>query len=187
MQDLIALLSSIGYLGRALNNNTAHARHALRDLESNSTETREFAERTLPLNLANALRDAEAIASKLPELRRLSPGGESANRSPVEDLGSSVVVRYKRATDRRGAGWIATLWRDSETTFRATSSFTYENKDNDGADKAAELCLAKFAEYCNDLPDLDLPKVTFRLVGRVSLGDGSYAYTYRREAAPFQI
>lgn len=134
----------------------------------------------LPVRVSNLIKAIEEQAERLPELRRLSQGGEPT-RSPVVDLGSSVVVRYKRATDRRGAGWIATLWRDRETTFRASSSFTYENKDNDGADTAAERCLAKFAEYCNDLPDLNLPKVHFRVVGRVSLGDGSYAYTYTRK------
>ena len=180
MQDLIALLSSIGYLGRDLKNNTAHARSHIDSLESSSTERRDEAKESLPASLACVIRDAEAIASKLPELRRLSPGEGSANRSPVEDLGSSVVVRYKPCTDRRGAGWIATLWRDRETTFRASSSFTYETKDNDGADTAAEKCLAKFAAYCNDLPDLNLPKVYFRVSGRVSLGNGSYAYTYTR-------
>lgn len=179
MKDLNALLSSIGYLGRDLKNNTAHARHHIDSLESNSTERRDEAKESLPASLACVIRDAEAIAENLPALRRFSQGG-SPTRSPVDDLGSSVVVRYKQPTDRRGAGWIATLWRDRETTFRASSSFTYENKDNDGADTAAERCLAKFAEYCNDLPDLNLPEVSFRIVGRVSLGNGSYAYTFKR-------
>jgi hypothetical protein len=142
-------------------------------------ETKATEAEALPERVARLVSEIEEQAERLPELRRLSQGGV-ATRSPVEDLGSSVVVRYKQPTDRRGAGWIATLWRDRETTFRASSSFTYETKDNDGADTAAERCLAKFAEYCNDLPDLDLPKVSFRLVGRVSLGNGSYAYTFKR-------
>lgn len=144
--------------------------------EKKATESESLTEQ-----LARLITAIEEQAARLPELRRLSPGSGSPNRSPVEDLGSSVVVRYKPCTDRRGAGWIATLWRDRETTFRASSHFTYETKDNDGADTAAAKCLAKFAAYCNDLPDLtDLPKVTFRVAGRVSLGNGSYAYTYTR-------
>jgi hypothetical protein len=172
-----SLLSSVGYLGRDIKNNTAHARHALNDLASNSTEAKEFAERTLPLNLANVVRDAEAIAAKLPALRALSSG--EVKSSKVESLGSSIVVRYKPQTNSRGAGWIATLWRDTSTTFRASSSFTYEDSDNDGADIAATKCLAKFTAYCNS-DDLGLPKVTHRLTARVSLGNGSYAYTFTR-------
>jgi hypothetical protein len=171
-----SLLSSIGYLGRDLKNNTAHARTALHDLGSNSTETREFAERTLPATLASVLRDAEAIAEKLPSLRLLATG--QALPTKVESLGSSIVVRYAQPTNSRGAKWLATYWRDNELTFRASHSFTYEDKDNDGADTAAGKCLAKFEEYCNG-NDLDLPKVSFVLTGRTSLGNGSYAYTYK--------
>jgi uncharacterized Rmd1/YagE family protein len=71
------------------------------------------------------------------------------------------------------------MWRDNETTFRASSSFTYDDKDNDGADTAAEKCLAKFTAYCNT-PEFDLPKVAHRLTGRASLGNGSYCYTFTR-------
>jgi hypothetical protein len=171
-----SLLSSIGYLGRDLKNNTDHARSSINDLGSSSTESREFAERTLPLNLANALRDAEAIADKIPALRAIASG--QALPTKVESLGSSIVVRYAQPTNTRGAKWLATYWRDNDTTFRASNSFTYEDKDNDGADLAAAKCLAKFEEYCNG-SDLDLPKVSFSLTGRTSLGNGSYAYTYK--------
>lgn len=177
-----SLLSALGYLGREIKNNTDHARHALRDLESNSTETREFAERTLPTNLASVLRDAEAITDTIPTLRRLAAGQEM-KQAKVESIGMSIVVRYKQPTDRRGAGWIATLWRDNDLTFRASSSFTYEDKDNDGADVAALKCLSKFTEYCNSgngIEELNLPKITHRLKGRASLGNGSYAYTFNR-------
>jgi len=171
-----SLLSSIGYQGRDLKNNTAHALNALNDLGSNSPEAREFAERTLPTTLASVLRDAEAIANHLPTLRAMSSGEPMPTK--VESLGSSIVVRFKPQSNSRGAGWIATLWRDTSTTFRAVSSFTYEDKDNDGADNAASKCLAKFTEYCNS-DDLGLPRVTHRLTGRVSLGNGSYAYTFK--------
>jgi hypothetical protein len=175
MKNTTALLSFLGYRGRDLKNNTAHASNAIADLDSNNAERKEFAERALPNYLANALSDAEAIASELPALRALASG--EAVPTKVESLGSSILVRYRKPTNTKGAGWIATLWRDSEQTFRGQHHFTYENSDNDGADKAAEKCLAKFTAYCNT-PEFDLPQVTHRLTGRASLGNGSYAYTF---------
>jgi hypothetical protein len=129
----------------------------------------------LPERVAHLVRHIEEQAERLPALRAIANG--QALPTKVESLGSSVVVRYKAPTNSRGAGWIATMWRDNETTFRASSSFTYEDKDNDGADIAASKCLAKFTAYCNS-PEFDLPQVTHRLTGRASLGNGSYAYTF---------
>lgn len=167
--------------GREVKNYATSIERICRDAacQHGQSESRQAEIASLP-DLAQRLADnADAIANALPDLNKLAVS--NASRSPVDDFGSSVVVRYKKPTDRRGAGWIATLWRDRECTFRATSSFTYENKDNDGADTAAERCLAKFAAFCNSGEHAArLGEVSFKLKGRVSLGNGSYAYTFTR-------
>jgi hypothetical protein len=172
-----SLLSSLGYRARDLKNNANHAHLAANDLGSPDSERKAYAETALPSHLAAALRDAEEVARAVPALRLLVSGENEAPKK-VECLGSSIVVRYKKPTNCKGAGWLATLWRDRELTFRASSHFTYEDKDNDGADIAAARALAKFEAYCNGIEGL--PKAAFRLSGRVSLGNGSYAYTFTR-------
>lgn len=176
-------LSALQYRARDLKNNLANALAWLRDMDSAQAEARDYAANALPSAVAAALRDAEAIAESVPALRGLANGNELPAAS-VDDLGLSVLVRYKQPTDARGAGWLATLWRDSKLTFRASSSFTYDNKDKDGADIAAARCLEKFTAYANSGEAVEnLPKVAFRLTGRASLGNGSYAYTFKRFTA----
>jgi hypothetical protein len=125
---------------------------------------------------------AQEVADTLPTLRALA----SAHRevSPITDAGCAILVRFRKPTGASGPKWLATYVRDASTTFRASSSFTYEDKDKDGADVAAARCLAKFDAYCNDLPEGDskftLPKVTHRLKARASLGGGQYCYTFTR-------
>ena len=175
-------LSALQYRARDLKNNLANALAWLRDMESAPAESPEYAANAWRA-VAAALRDAEAIAESVPVLRGLANGNELP-AACVDDLGLSVLVRYKQPTDARGAGWLATLWRDSSLTFRASSSFTYDDKDNDGADIAAARCLEKFTAYANSGEAVEnLPKVAFRLTGRASLGNGSYAYTFKRFTA----
>lgn len=168
-------IAALQYRARDLKNNLTNALAWLRDMESAQAETRDYAANALPSSLAAALRDAEAIAESVPALRELSKGNELPAAS-LDDLGMSILVRYKQATDTRGSGWLATLWRDSSLTFRASYHFTYDDKNNEGSDIAAARCLEKFTEYCNS-PGLQ--KLDFRLTGRASLGNGSYAYTFK--------
>lgn len=176
-------LAALQYKARDLKNNLGNALSWLRDMDSAHEETRTYAAAAFPRSLAAALRDAEKIAEAVPALRDLSNGNEVPAAS-VDDLGMSVLVRFKQPSDKRGAGWIASLWRDSKLTFRASSCFTYDDKDHDGADIAAARCLEKFTAYANSGESLkDLPKVVFKISGRASLGNGSYAYTFKRFTA----
>lgn len=182
LQTLRTLAGRCYFSGRSQMNLARDVERAAEEIVSpyGNPETKAEELHDLPERVARLAREIEEQTARLAELR-LAMSDEAPTRSPVERLGSSVLVRYKQPTDRRGAGWIATLWRDNETTFRASSSFTYDNKDNDGADTAATKCLEKFAAYCNEGEfTKDLPKVAFRLLGRASLGNGSYVYTFTR-------
>lgn len=164
------------HLGRDLRNAVANVESCVRDYDSHHAETRDFARRALATNAAAVLGHAEDVAANLPALRAVI-SGEPAHA--VLDLGSSILVRYRPPTNSRAAKWLATYWRDNSLTFRASSHFTYDDKDKDGADLAAAACLAKFTAYCNDGPG-DSPAISHRLRGRASLGNGEYAYTFSR-------
>ena len=175
-------LGKVQYLARDLKNNCTNSLAYLRDLESVHAETKQLAEKALPNCLAAVLRDAAEIAEAVPALRRIASGQEP--RQEVTDLGMAIQVRYAPPTNSRGGKWFATLWRDSETIFRASHSFTFNDSDNEGADLAASKCLEKFTAYCNSGDSVShLSKVAFRLVGRCSLGNGIYAYTFKRFTA----
>lgn len=175
-------LGKVQYLARDLKNNCANSLAYLRDLESVHAETKDFAEKTLPNCLAAVLRDAAEIAESVPALRRIASGQEP--RREVGNLGMAIQVRYACPTNTRGARWLATFWRDSETTFRASHSFTFNDNDNDGADLAASKCLEKFTAYLNSGDSVaHLPKIVFCLSGRCSIGNGVYAYTFKRFTA----
>jgi hypothetical protein len=123
--------------------------------------------------------NAEAVADELPALRRLIPA-ESV--PTIADGGMAIVVQYRCPTNASGARWTARFDRDSETVFRASASFTFEDKDNEGSDVAAARCLAKFQAFCNEpIPGVIKTYTTrFVLISRASLGRGAYAYTFRR-------
>ena len=174
-----ARLSALFPLARELKNNTQHALSYLRELENNNPAEKAFAEKALPGALASILRDAEAIAAEVPVLRQVASGADTP--AEVKDLGLAVIVRFRPPTNSGPAKWLATFWRDRELTFRASHQFTYDDKDNDGADLAAAKCLAKFTAYANSGETFeDLPKVVFRISGRASLGNGLFAYTFKR-------
>lgn len=138
------------------------------------------------VGLADTIAEAvEKVAATLPTLRAMREamkGDAPASVPKIADGGMAIVVQYRCPTDARGARWTARFDRDSETVFKASASFTFDDKDNEGADNAAAACLAKFQTYCNKpLSDGDkLPPARFALIGRASLGRGAYAYTFRR-------
>lgn len=127
---------------------------------------------------------AQEVADTLPTLRALASPGGVKNVHGITDAGCAILVRFRPPTNSGAAKWLATYDRDSVTTFRASSHFTYDDKDKDGADVAAARCLAKFDAYCNKLPEGDtpgvLPSVKHRLKSRASLGNGRYVYTFAR-------
>ena len=170
-------------LGRDLKNSVANALHFIdHDLTSAYPERREFGATCLPGTLAAIVRDAETIADALPALRALTKGDEAAPVPKIADGGMAIVVQYRCPTNASGARWTARFDRDAETVFKASASFTFDDKDNEGADNAAARCLAKFEAYCNEpLSDgTNLPPARFALIARASLGRGAYAYTFRR-------
>ena len=185
-QALRTLAGQCYYSGRSQMN---LARDTERDAEAlagpyGNAETKAEAADSLPKTAARLIAAIEEQANRLPELRALSGanGDAAADSVPkITDAGMAIVVQYRRPTDTRGARWSAVFDRDSETKFKATAGFDYGDSTNDGADKAAALCLAKFEAYCNDLPDSPRTvKVRFKLIARASLGRGAYAYTFRR-------
>lgn len=174
------------YAGRELKNYGTTVERICRDAACAyaNSESRAAERAELPALVARMIANAEEVAAALPELRALT-GGKGDAPAPVPkitDGGMAIVVQYRCPTDTRGARWTARFDRDAETVFRATAGFTFDDKDNEGADNAAAACLAKFEAYCNEpIPGVVKTSTTrFALVARASLGRGAYAYTFRR-------
>ncbi len=172
------------YAGRELKNYGTTVERICRDAACAyaNSETRSAERAELPALVARMIANAEEVAAALPELRALTKGDAPAPVPKITDGGLAIVVQYRCPTDTRGGRWTARFDRDAETVFRATAGFTFDDKDNEGADNAAAACLAKFEAYCNKpLSDGEkLPPARFALVARASLGRGAYAYTFRR-------
>ena len=172
--------------GRELKNYGTTVERICRDAACayTNSETRAAERAELPALVARMIANAEEVAAALPALRALTgaKGDAPAPVPKITDGGMAIVVQYRCPTDTRGARWTARFDRDAETVFRATAGFTFDDKDNEGADNAAAACLAKFEAYCNKpLSDGEkLPPARFALVARASLGRGAYAYTFRR-------
>ena len=170
--------------GRELKNYGTTVERICRDAAcaygSSDTKTAERAE--LPALVARMIANAEEVAAELPALRRLTP--TPADSVPtIADGGMAIVVQYRCPTNASGARWTARFDRDSETVFKSSASFTYDDKDNEGSDVAAARCLAKFQAYCAEpIPGVikTYPATRFILISRASLGRGAYAYTFRR-------
>ena len=100
---------------------------------------------------------------------------KTAPSAAVPSLGMAILVRYCGPTNSKGSRWLATLNRDCLLNFKASHPFTYDGKDNDGADLAAAACLAKFETWCKRTS----PELTFnrRIIGRIYIqsADG-YVY-----------
>ena len=139
------------------------------------------------VGLAETIAEAvEEVAATLPDVRALraamTGGLETAQAPKVADAGMAIVVQYRGPTIALGPRWTARHDRDSKTVFRASSHYTYDDKDKDGADLAAAACLAKFEDYCNKpIPGvIKTSQTRFALTARASLGRGAYAYTFSR-------
>ena len=164
------------------------ARDTERDAETlagpyGSAEAKTEAAESLHKTAARLIAAIEEQANRLPELRALSGVNGDATAVPkIADGGMAIVVQYRCPTNASGARWTARFDRDAETVFRASASFTFDDKDNEGSDVAAARCLAKFEDYCNEpIPEVIKTSTTrFALAARASLGRGSYAYTFRR-------
>lgn len=139
------------------------------------------------VGLAETIAEAvEEVAATLPDVRALraamTGGQETAQAPKVADAGMGIVVQYRCPTNTRGGRWTARFNRDAKTIFRASSSFTFDDKGNEGSDAAAAACLAKFQDYCNEpIPGvIKTSQTRFALTARASLGGGAYAYTFKR-------
>jgi hypothetical protein len=180
--NVAAIISPLHHLGRDLRNNVHTALHYIeQELPSAYADRVAYAERALPTCLAAILRDADAIAETVPALRRLIPA-QADSVPAIADGGMAIVVQYRCPTNASGARWTARFDRDSETVFRASASFTFDDKDDEGSDVAAARCLAKFQAFCNEPTPGVIKTYTTRfvLISRASLGRGAYAYTFRR-------
>jgi len=147
-----------------------------------NTETKAAELAQLPGDVARMIANAEAVAEELPALRRIMPA-QADSVPAIADGGMAIGVQYRCPTNASGASWTARFDRDSETVFRASASFTFDDKDNEGSDVAAARCLAKFQAFCNEpIPGVIKTHAAtrFALISRASLGRGAYAYTFRR-------
>jgi hypothetical protein len=169
--------------GRELKNYGQAVERICRDAACSygNTETKAAELAQLPGDVARMIANAEAVAEELPALRRLIPA-QADSVPAIADGGMAIVVQYRCPTNASGARWTARFDRDSETVFRASASFTFDDKDNEGSDVAAARCLAKFQAFCNEPTPGVIKTYTTRfvLISRASLGRGAYAYTFRR-------